>query len=518
MFCAQCGARNAQTNRFCRECGQPLAGAQESRDIPPEQVAAAVGLDSRTLLARSRERHEAGDLKGAIEFARQAVALEPDSAKLHSALGVLYEEMGMYRDAALAYREAIRLDPKDKLDRMRLKSLVERHPGLASIAEERKPERRAAPRRTRYLPVLAAAVVFLLTFAGGMLILLRAGAARGAEHLAQGESTGVQALIDSGKVAFKEGRYDQAARMFELALLRDPDNREALYWYTQAEDRARGRATGEESLPVGRLDLTELDKEEQREPTATPTPEVGTGLPPAQNTGAGASTSRRARPSAPAPTPRPPAAQPSASASSAPRTGEGAIFSHSSQMPRPRNPYQAITSGSRRPASGARSGGQFRRSVSANRSRAGLPLTEDVIREERAGATTAQGAGARRPATRRTRTGLPSSWSQATRPTNEIRPEGETTEPKPPATEARPATRGTITIRPSKPKGGAAARAPSSAAELQRRAFELKNAGRIAEAIKMFEAAREAYLKEGGPGAQAGAESCAEAIRALRGG
>ena len=53
----------------------------------------------------------ASDVEEEIEAYKQAIRINPDDAEAHYNLGVVYANLGMYKEAIESYKQAIRIDP-----------------------------------------------------------------------------------------------------------------------------------------------------------------------------------------------------------------------------------------------------------------------------------------------------------------------------------------------------------------------------------------------------------------------
>jgi len=93
------------------------ADATAQQSAPPAQTQ---GNDFDRLLARAMELHQAGDLLGAIDFYKSALAIQPDRADALSNLGAAYAKLGQYDDAVKQYDAALKSDPENAQIRMNL--------------------------------------------------------------------------------------------------------------------------------------------------------------------------------------------------------------------------------------------------------------------------------------------------------------------------------------------------------------------------------------------------------------
>src|SRR5947208_3394644 len=80
----------------------------------------AAPQDFDRLLARAMELHQAGDLLGAIDFYKSALAIAPDRADALSNLGAAYARLGQYDDAVKEYDAALKADPSNTQIRLNL--------------------------------------------------------------------------------------------------------------------------------------------------------------------------------------------------------------------------------------------------------------------------------------------------------------------------------------------------------------------------------------------------------------
>ena len=76
--------------------------------------------DFDRLLERALQLHQAGDLLGAIETYKSALAIVPDRADALSNLGAAYVRLGQYDDAIAQYEAALKADPVNNAIRLNL--------------------------------------------------------------------------------------------------------------------------------------------------------------------------------------------------------------------------------------------------------------------------------------------------------------------------------------------------------------------------------------------------------------
>jgi tetratricopeptide (TPR) repeat protein len=97
--------------------------ASASGEASPRQAGGQAALappDFDRLLARAMSLHQEGDLLGAIETYKEALALLPDRADALSNLGAAYAKLGQYDDAVKQYDAALKSDPSNTQIRMNL--------------------------------------------------------------------------------------------------------------------------------------------------------------------------------------------------------------------------------------------------------------------------------------------------------------------------------------------------------------------------------------------------------------
>ena len=69
--------------------------------------------DFDRLLARAMELHQAGDILGAIDTYKSALAILPDRADALSNLGAAYVRLGQFDDAVKQYRGGAEVGPDE---------------------------------------------------------------------------------------------------------------------------------------------------------------------------------------------------------------------------------------------------------------------------------------------------------------------------------------------------------------------------------------------------------------------
>ena len=84
------------------------------------QAPAATSADFDRLLGRAMELHKAGDLLGAIDTYKAALAIDPARADALSNLGAAYVRLGQFDDAIKQYEEALKHDGMNSAVRLNL--------------------------------------------------------------------------------------------------------------------------------------------------------------------------------------------------------------------------------------------------------------------------------------------------------------------------------------------------------------------------------------------------------------
>jgi tetratricopeptide (TPR) repeat protein len=87
---------------------------------PPVRTQAQAADDFERLFARAMELHQAGDVLGAIDTYKAALAITPGRADALSNLGAAYVRLGQYDDAVSQYEAALKVDPVNTTVRLNL--------------------------------------------------------------------------------------------------------------------------------------------------------------------------------------------------------------------------------------------------------------------------------------------------------------------------------------------------------------------------------------------------------------
>src|SRR5215471_14886699 len=96
----------------------PVSAEPSARQAPAQSQTDATNFDR--LFARAMELHQAGDLLGAIDAYKAALAIQPDRGDAHSNLGAAYAKLGQFNDAVNEYDAALKFDQGNTQIRMNL--------------------------------------------------------------------------------------------------------------------------------------------------------------------------------------------------------------------------------------------------------------------------------------------------------------------------------------------------------------------------------------------------------------
>ncbi len=98
MYCTRCGTLNTRSNKFCHECGSRLVEPKAPAAAGPERAETAKQeIDQKKvgdLLYLAFQHYESGNTDAALEAAREAQSLNPDSTSAHSLMSLIHEQRG----------------------------------------------------------------------------------------------------------------------------------------------------------------------------------------------------------------------------------------------------------------------------------------------------------------------------------------------------------------------------------------------------------------------------------------
>ena len=126
MFCTECGAKNAEDSKFCKQCGQKTDRARISAEAYTEALPDAE--QALELLESAYALRTQGDAHGAIAMCERALKIVPESAAAHSLLGQLCIAQGDRERAIREYERVVQLNPGSIADRVKLDELRDETP------------------------------------------------------------------------------------------------------------------------------------------------------------------------------------------------------------------------------------------------------------------------------------------------------------------------------------------------------------------------------------------------------
>lgn len=242
MVCSQCGMRNLPDEEFCTRCGASLQ-APDVAKTPPESAEAS---PEEARAAEVRACIEKGDIKRAMDLAREAVVEQPTAALSHILLGDVYLRIEANDDALREYRLAVESD-SDNAEAREKAELTRRR-----IVEPREP--RVGPARViaigplqfrrELIPYIAGAAAALLVFCVGAAAIV----SRTSPVAQRGRSFEEQMTL--GSEHYRAGRYAEAVEAFAVAARLDPSNEQARRRLQDAQAMA-GVVPSSISVPPG---------------------------------------------------------------------------------------------------------------------------------------------------------------------------------------------------------------------------------------------------------------------------
>ena len=138
MFCTECGTKNTEPSKFCRQCGHAL----ESSRVREEAYIKALPAEEQVggLLERAYRLIAAEDLSGAVAVCEEALRLLPESTSAHSLLGQVFALQGEREKAVAEYEKVLKINPGSIADRVKLDELrdagrVRKTPAASSNAK-----------------------------------------------------------------------------------------------------------------------------------------------------------------------------------------------------------------------------------------------------------------------------------------------------------------------------------------------------------------------------------------------
>ncbi|MBM3495390.1 MAG: zinc-ribbon domain-containing protein, partial [Armatimonadetes bacterium] len=140
MYCVECGTKNPDDAKFCKQCGRRMealgpAGSAPAEAPPAEPTRPAQAPDPearyKELLALGFRHYDHAEYDAAALAVMSALEVRPDSTDAHALLSTIYERLGD-REKAIAERERVlQLNPASIADREKLEAL---RSGIAQVA------------------------------------------------------------------------------------------------------------------------------------------------------------------------------------------------------------------------------------------------------------------------------------------------------------------------------------------------------------------------------------------------
>jgi serine/threonine protein kinase/Tfp pilus assembly protein PilF len=226
---------------------------EQALKFDPKYAPALAGLSHVEGLYYRDLESDPAHLQRADEFARRAVAMDPDLAEAHVALGQTYGLRFDYTRGAAELREAVRLEPDNALawDMLSWTTSYEQPPEAAE-------SERAAREAIRLVPTSSAAQYHL----GRALIPQRRYDEASVAFQRSRELGDFQYFtLGMGQLALAQGKYDEAV----AHLLKVPSLHTAIpqYWLAEAYaakgDKDKAMAALQESFKFGFRDVTAIN-------------------------------------------------------------------------------------------------------------------------------------------------------------------------------------------------------------------------------------------------------------------
>jgi predicted Zn-dependent protease with MMP-like domain len=188
-------------------------------------------------LDQAMEASHGGRTEEALAWLEEALLAQPDGAEAHNGRGEILWDEGKIDEAFHEFERSVRADPKfitAHLNRVELlvENLDEYEQAVAFCDEllAGTPELPRLDRGTEAeVHYLKAKAVFYLDDLGGALFLVRRGL----------KTTGEVAVYRAfeGQILFELGRFEEARRALEAAVLNDPESGHALYHFALVLER-----------------------------------------------------------------------------------------------------------------------------------------------------------------------------------------------------------------------------------------------------------------------------------------
>lgn len=140
MYCVQCGTKNPEDARFCKQCGRRMEPPTEDQAGKPAEVETTSAPSVapapspaelvpdpearyRELMAQAFRHYARGEYEPARDACHDALDLRADMAEAHALLSTIYERMGDIEKAIEERERVLELNPASLADREKLDAL-----------------------------------------------------------------------------------------------------------------------------------------------------------------------------------------------------------------------------------------------------------------------------------------------------------------------------------------------------------------------------------------------------------
>jgi tetratricopeptide (TPR) repeat protein len=232
QLCLNLLRRNPRNPRALHLDGQ-IALARGEAQVARERLERALALQPSVdvLVDLATALRESGDLRGAVQRCREALAGAPGHGGAHHELGSALYGLGQYDEAAASFSEAVRLQPGSLVSRLGQAQALLGAGKFGAVQKALKPVLHGGRPHPRAYVLHAIASYEQGEFAPAISNLEKALAL---------EPRDVGTLLDLANVYRDSGNFVKAAECYERAIALYPDSAEARYYYAQGL-LARGR-------------------------------------------------------------------------------------------------------------------------------------------------------------------------------------------------------------------------------------------------------------------------------------
>jgi tetratricopeptide (TPR) repeat protein len=134
MFCTECGVRNPDSSKFCRDCGRKIVKVDEASELKPSRPSQALNIEAPLSSAQASDRlrqlldmafwhSEAGHLNSALTACDAALKIDPESSSALSLMGCIFEKQGNDEKAIEAFEKIVSINPDSAADVEKLEHL-----------------------------------------------------------------------------------------------------------------------------------------------------------------------------------------------------------------------------------------------------------------------------------------------------------------------------------------------------------------------------------------------------------